>query len=65
MTGCIMADVALYNVTKRFRDVTAVADLSLSIADGEFVALLGPTGVGKTSTLRLVAGLDAADTGRI
>jgi multiple sugar transport system ATP-binding protein len=42
-----------------------VTDLSLSIADGEFVVLLGPTGVGKTTTLRLIAGLERADAGQI
>ncbi len=38
----------------------AVNGLSLSIADGEFVVLLGPTGAGKTTTLRLIAGLERA-----
>src|SRR5258706_2185868 len=60
-----MADVILRDVTKRFGQVTAVERLSLSISDGEFVALLGPTGVGKTTTLRLVAGLEQVDSGRI
>ena len=45
------------------RTCEAVADLSLTIADGEFVVLLGPTGAGKTTTLRLVAGLERADAG--
>ena len=60
-----MADVVLDGVTKRFGDTTAVANLSLSIADGELIVLLGPTGAGKTTTLRLVAGLEHADAGRI
>jgi len=60
-----MADVALHGVTKRFGDLTAVSDLSLFIRDGEFVVLLGPTGAGKTTTLRLVAGLEKPDVGRI
>ena len=60
-----MADVTLDAVTKRFGPHTAVADLSLSIADGEFVVLLGPTGAGKTTTLRLVAGLERPEQGRI
>ncbi len=60
-----MAEVALEGVTKRFGQATAVNDLSLAIADGEFVVLLGPTGAGKTTTLRLVAGLEEADQGRI
>jgi multiple sugar transport system ATP-binding protein len=60
-----MAEIVLDGVSKRFRDVEAVKDFSLTIADGEFVVLLGPTGVGKTTTLRLIAGLERADRGRI
>jgi len=60
-----MAEVVLREVTKRFGEVEAVADFSLSIADGEFVVLLGPTGAGKTTTLRLVAGLEAPDGGQV
>jgi multiple sugar transport system ATP-binding protein len=60
-----MADVSLRQVTKRFGKVTAVDGLSLDVADGEFVVLLGPTGAGKTTTLRLIAGLEKADVGHI
>jgi multiple sugar transport system ATP-binding protein len=60
-----MADVQLHGVTKRFGDLTAVSDLSLAISDGEFVVLLGPTGAGKTTTLRLVAGLEKPESGAI
>jgi len=60
-----MADVALDGVTKRFGTREAVSDLSLTIASGEFLVLLGPTGAGKTTTLRLVAGLERPDAGRI
>jgi multiple sugar transport system ATP-binding protein len=60
-----MADVVLQNVTKRFRNVTAVENLSLEVKDGEFLVLLGPTGAGKTTTLRLVGGLERPDHGRI
>jgi multiple sugar transport system ATP-binding protein len=60
-----MADVVLKGVSKRFKDTVAVDDLELSIADGEFVVLLGPTGVGKTTTLRLIAGLERVDAGQI
>jgi multiple sugar transport system ATP-binding protein len=42
-----------------------VADLNLAVADGEFFVLLGPSGAGKTTTLRLVAGLERPDAGRI
>jgi multiple sugar transport system ATP-binding protein len=60
-----MAEVALQGVSKRFKDVEAVSDVSLTIADGEFVVLLGPTGAGKTTVLRLIAGLERADSGHI
>lgn len=60
-----MADIRIDRVTKRFGDVTAVNTLDLAIKDGEFVVLLGPTGSGKTTTLRLVAGLEKPDAGRI
>jgi multiple sugar transport system ATP-binding protein len=60
-----MAEIALTQVTRRFGQVAAISDLSLTIADGEFVVLLGPTGAGKTTTLRLVAGLEAPDAGQV
>ena len=60
-----MAEIALSNVSKRFGQTLAVDSLDLSIANGEFVVLLGPTGAGKTTTLRLVAGLERPDEGRI
>jgi multiple sugar transport system ATP-binding protein len=60
-----MADISLVDVNKRFAAVEAVQNLSLSIADGEFVVLLGPTGAGKTTTLRLIAGLEQPDHGSV
>ena len=60
-----MAEIALTQVSKRFGAIKAVDDLSLIIADGEFVVLLGPTGAGKTTALRLVAGLETPDDGRV
>jgi multiple sugar transport system ATP-binding protein len=60
-----MAEVVLESVSKRFGTTQAVGALSLTIADGEYVVLLGPTGAGKTTTLRLVAGLERPDSGRI
>jgi multiple sugar transport system ATP-binding protein len=60
-----MAEVALSGIAKRFGNIAAIRNLSLTIADGELVVLLGPTGAGKTTTLRLVAGLEMPDRGRI
>src|SRR5207245_6881725 len=60
-----MAEVALVEVSKSYGAVEAVRDLSLSIANGEFVVLLGPTGAGKTTTLRLIAGLERPDRGQV
>jgi multiple sugar transport system ATP-binding protein len=60
-----MADVTLRSVAKHFGDITAVDDLSLHVEDGELLVLLGPTGAGKTTTLRLVAGLERPDEGAV
>src|SRR5689334_19800116 len=60
-----MARIRLNNVTKTFGPHTALNELSLDIGDGEFFVLLGPTGAGKTTTLRLIAGLDSPDSGAI
>jgi multiple sugar transport system ATP-binding protein len=60
-----MANVSLRRVSKRFGTVEAVRDLSLTINDGEFVVLLGPSGAGKTTTLRLISGLERPDKGSI
>src|SRR5438067_5677682 len=60
-----MAEVELRNVSKSYKDVAAVKDVSLRIADREFIALLGPSGCGKTTTLRMLAGFIRPDEGRI
>jgi multiple sugar transport system ATP-binding protein len=60
-----MSEVGLRQVSKRFGEIEAVRDLSFEMASGEFVVLLGPTGAGKTTTLRLVAGLELPDGGRV
>ncbi|MER9065324.1 ABC transporter ATP-binding protein [Mesorhizobium sp. M0902] len=60
-----MADVHIKGVTKAFGEHIAVDNLDLHIADGEFVVLLGPTGAGKTTTLRLIAGLERPEAGSI
>src|SRR6202162_1386707 len=61
----LVAEVALVDVSKSYGTVDAVSGLSLAIADGEFVVLLGPTGAGKTTTLRLIAGLERPDRGTV
>ena len=60
-----MAEVSLKNVSKAFGTTKAVQDISLTIEDGAFVVLLGPTGAGKTTTLRLISGLEKLDSGSI
>ncbi|MBV9432404.1 MAG: ABC transporter ATP-binding protein, partial [Hyphomicrobiales bacterium] len=52
-------------LTKRYGTRAVVENVSFEIAEGEFVVVLGPSGCGKTTTLRLVAGLAAADGGRV
>ncbi|EHK79000.1 glycerol-3-phosphate-transporting ATPase [Sinorhizobium meliloti CCNWSX0020] len=60
-----MAHIELKGITKTFGAHTALRDLSLEIADGEFFVLLGETGAGKTTTLRLIAGLEKPTGGQI
>ena len=60
-----MAHVRLDKISKKFGSHTALNNLDLDIADGQFFVLLGPTGAGKTTTLRLIAGLDAPNSGGI
>ena len=57
--------VELKNITVRFDGETILDDLSLSIGDGEFVTLLGSSGCGKTTTLRLIAGFLEPDEGEV
>jgi multiple sugar transport system ATP-binding protein len=60
-----MAEIRLDRVTKAFGSVTAVDDVSLEIADGEFLVLVGPSGCGKSTLLRMIAGLEEASAGEI
>ncbi|MBO9475202.1 ABC transporter ATP-binding protein [Shimia sp. R10_1] len=60
-----MAEVSLHNVSKTFGKTQAVSDISMTIEDGAFVVLLGPTGAGKTTTLRLISGLEKLDSGSV
>jgi sulfate transport system ATP-binding protein len=57
--------IELRNVTKRFGDVVAVRGVSLSVKEGELTALLGPSGGGKTTLLRMIAGLETPTSGDI
>ena len=59
------ARIELAHVTKLYGDVAAVRDVSFTVEAGSLVTLLGPSGCGKTTTLRLIAGLEAATAGRI
>ena len=60
-----MANIELQGISKYFRNVTALRDVSFQIQDGEFFVLLGPTGAGKTTTLRVIAGLEKQDAGHV
>lgn len=60
-----MVNIKLNSVVKKFGDITAIDNINLEINDKEFFILLGPTGAGKTTTLRLIAGLEKQDTGDI
>jgi multiple sugar transport system ATP-binding protein len=60
-----MAEVRLSSLSKSFGPNRALSDVTMTIPDGAFVVLLGPTGAGKTTTLRLIAGLDRPDQGDV
>ena len=60
-----MASVTYDNVSKIFDGTVAVKDLSLEVADGEFLVLVGPSGCGKSTALRMLAGLENISEGRI
>ena len=60
-----MATLELKNLTKKFGSFTAVDDMNLSVADGEMIALLGGSGCGKTTTLRMIAGFTEPWSGSV
>src|SRR5680860_1217215 len=61
----IMARVTLERLSKHFRDVQAVNDLSLEIPEGSFITLLGPSGCGNSTTLYCIAGLEEVTQGEV
>jgi multiple sugar transport system ATP-binding protein len=60
-----MSSFELQGITKNFPGVKALDRISFSVKDGEFFVLLGPTGAGKTTTLRIIAGLTKQDAGSV
>ena len=60
-----MATLAISNLTKTFGRDSVVDDVSVDVADGEFIVLVGPSGCGKSTTLRMIAGLEGIDGGTI
>ncbi len=60
-----MAELVLENVSKRYGGASALSDVSLRVAEGEFLVLVGPSGCGKSTLLRIVAGLVEASAGEV
>lgn len=60
-----MSSIRLENIVKKFGSVISVNNVSLEIADGEFVIFVGPSGCGKTTTLRMIGGLENPTSGKI
>ena len=59
------AVLELRNIRKSFGSVEVLRGISLAVDSGEFITLLGSSGCGKTSTIRIIAGLDSADSGQV
>ncbi len=60
-----MPTVRLEGARKRYGDIRAAEDLNLEVRNGEYLCLLGPTGAGKTTALRLICGLTSLDSGKV
>jgi iron(III) transport system ATP-binding protein len=65
MTDAHAEGLVVHRLVKRYGSVTAVDDVSFTVAPGDFISLLGPSGCGKTTTLRCIAGFERADHGSI
>src|SRR5215204_7784318 len=57
--------IQLKGVSKKFGDVAAVKNVGFTVEEGELVALLGPSGGGKSTVLRMIAGLEQPDSGHV
>ncbi|RLG50785.1 MAG: hypothetical protein DRO00_08205 [Thermoproteota archaeon] len=60
-----MNAVVVEKVTKKYGDVTALDDVSLSVREGEIFGLLGPNGAGKTTLMEIIVGLRRPDSGKV
>ncbi|MEG2073422.1 MAG: ATP-binding cassette domain-containing protein, partial [Angelakisella sp.] len=57
--------LSLHEITKSFGDTQVLRGISLDIEKGEFITFLGSSGCGKTTTLRIIAGLESPDSGSV
>src|SRR5512147_3212763 len=60
-----MSELILQNISKTFGSITALNDVSFTVNDNEFFVLLGPTGAGKSTTLRVISGLEKPESGHV
>lgn len=60
-----MSSLTIKSVGKKYGDIRAISDVSITVADGEFLVLDGPSGCGKSTLLRMIAGLEALTEGQV